>query len=203
MVFSAASGLAGGAAELRSVQRSLNTPVTAIAELPIGPASAAIAVHADSEGGAAHWTVAVRCERTREIVYFTARGPRAEPGEPSVTADAALSLAEGMGFLFDEPMLQTAREAEYGDANRLWDEFLGRDRLDRDVDSSPLPPRGEVRSRSAVSLTKFRFALKRVGPVPSPGSDPTPVGGSAASRKWSGIRRKKRSWRGFLWRSTQ
>jgi hypothetical protein len=205
MVFSARSSLPNGAAELRSVRRSLNMPITAVAKLPIGPASAAIAIHADSDGGAAHWTLAVRSERTREIVYFTAR----EPFEESrVLADAALSLADGMGFLFEEQVLEAARSAADCEARRAWQEFLETDRSLDELGTRPTSlPRSdvatpEVAAPNGVGLTKFRWALKPAEPNINPAGGTTSDGGSSASRRASRPAGKKWTWKELLWRST-
>lgn len=195
MLFSSGSTLAVRASELRSVRRSLNTPVMAIAELPIGPATAAIATHADSDGGAIHWTVAVRCERTRDVVYFSAREPS---GESRLLAEAALSLAEGMGFLFEDQVLEGSESADPGEAHRVWEEFLGPDRTAGAAEDGSMAPRAPSHG---VALTKFRFALNRVG-LPAAAA-PTAAAGPVPSPRRSRPARRKRSWRGFLWRSTE
>ena len=120
MNFSARSTPARPAIELRSLRRSLNTPVLAIPELPVGPGSAAIAAHVDSCDGLPRYTLAVRCERNREVVFFSVREEELNLSESSVSAEAALSLAEGMGFLFEEDLPSISREA----AALIWDEFI-------------------------------------------------------------------------------
>ena len=74
--------------ELHALYVSLNSPVVALDRFPVGPASAAIAVHA--EGTA----LLIRSARTGTIAYFAA--------EPRFGLEAALSHAEGLGFLFDD-----------------------------------------------------------------------------------------------------
>lgn len=126
--------------ELCSLRRSLNTPVLSIAELPVGPGTAAIAVHVDSCDGLSRYTLAVRSERSRKVVFFSAGDENYSRSEPSLAAEAALSLAEGMGFLFEEDLTQISRET----AVLIWEEF---------VDSAdPSPPV----AASASLLTKFR-----------------------------------------------
>ena len=120
MNFSARSAPTRPAIELRSLRRSLNTPVLAIAELPVGPGSAAIAVHVDSCDGLPRYTLAVRCERSREVVFFSAREEVLGLSDSSLAAEAALSLAEGMGFLFEEDLPPISGEA----AALIWDEFV-------------------------------------------------------------------------------
>lgn len=142
MNFSARSAPTRPAIELRSLRRSLNTPVLAIAELPVGPGSAAIAVHLDSRDGLPHYTLAVRCERSREVVFFSAREEVPGPSDSSLAAEAALSLAESMGFLFEEDLPPISGEA----AALIWEEF---------VDSAE-PRAAAVAVRQTPLLTKFR-----------------------------------------------
>ena len=142
MKFSAQSAPARSATELRSVRRSLNTPVLSIAQLPVGPAAAAIAAHVDSRDGLLRHTLAVRCERSRGVVFFTARDEDLAGSEPSLAAEAALSLAEGMGFLFDEDSQPISGDA----AASIWAEF---------VDAAD-PGAAAVEVRSTPLLTKFR-----------------------------------------------
>jgi hypothetical protein len=74
--------------DLHALYVSLNSPVVAVDRLPVGPAAAAIAVH----GAGA--TLLIRSVRTGTIAYFAA--------EPRFGLEAALSHAEGLGFLFDD-----------------------------------------------------------------------------------------------------
>ena len=140
MNFSARSTPTRPVKELCSLRRSLNTPVLSIAELPVGPGTAAIAVYVDSCDGLPRYTLAVRCERNREVVFFSVREEDLSLTESSVAAEAALSLAEGMGFLFEEDLSPISREA----AALIWEEF---------VDSAD-PSAAAV--RSTPLLTKFR-----------------------------------------------
>ncbi len=142
MNFLARSTPARPAIELRSLRRSLNTPVLAIAELPVGPGSAAIAVHVDSCDGLPRYTLAVRCERSREVVFFSASKEDLSLSESSLAAEAALSLAEGMGFLFEEDLSPVSGEA----AALIWKEFV----------HSADPSVAEAAVRSTPLLTKFR-----------------------------------------------
>ena len=140
MNFLARSTPARPAIELRSLRRSLNTPVLAIAELPVGPGTAAIAAHVDPGDGLPRYTLAVRCERNRQVVFFSVREEDLGPTESSVAAEAALSLAEGMGFLFEEDLPPISREA----TALIWEEFV--DAADPSA----------VAVRSTLLLTKFR-----------------------------------------------
>ncbi len=135
------------------MRRSLNTPVVSIAQLPVGPASAAIALHEPSGDGGPHFTVAVRCERTRSVVFFAVNDDD-DPVPRSLAGDAALSLAESMGFLFDD-WVATGHPATRDVANRIWGEF---------VESVESGAAGHSPSKSpgrapAIPLTKFRRDL--------------------------------------------
>jgi hypothetical protein len=142
MNFSARSAPTRPVIELHSLRRSLNTPVLAIAELPVGPGSAAIAAHVDSCDGLPRYTLAVRCERSREVVFFSMRDEDLSLSESSLAAEAALSLAEGMGFLFEEDLAPITGEA----AALIWEEF---------VDSAD-PSTAVAAVSPTLLLTKFR-----------------------------------------------
>jgi hypothetical protein len=168
MKFSAHSAPARSATELRSVRRSLNTPVLAIAQLPVGPASAAIAAHVDSGDGLPRYTLAVRCARSREVVFFTVREEDLARSESSLAAEAALSLAEGMGFLFEEDSHPVSGDA----AVVIWEEF---------VDAAD-PGTATVEVCSTPLLTKFRrpASWSVAGSAAAIGSEAVPHGVASA-----------------------
>lgn len=142
MNFSARSAPTRPGIELRSLRRSLNTPVLAIADLPVGPGTAIIAAHVDSSDGLPRYTLAVRCERSRKVVFFSVREKDLSLSDSSLAGEAALSLAEGMGFLFEDDLPPICREA----AALIWEEF---------VDSAD-PSAAEAAVRPTPLLTKFR-----------------------------------------------
>jgi hypothetical protein len=72
----------------------------------VGPAAAAIAVHASGT------LLLIRSVRTGTIAYFHA--------EPRAGLEAALSHAEGLGFLFDDE----SNLAGFGAARAAWPEWL-------------------------------------------------------------------------------
>ena len=187
MNFSARSAPARPAIELRSVRRSLNTPVLSIDELPVGPGSAAIASHVDSSDGHPRYTLAVRCERSREVVFFSARDEDLGLSGSSLAAEAALSLAEGMGFLFEEDLPPISREA----AASMWEEF---------VDSAD-PSAVAAALRSTPLLTKFRrppsWAVAGSAAVGASAADPQRTGHQRGFRRAGGDgvgRRCRRCW---------
>ncbi len=163
MIFSARPLPSSADAELRQVRRSLNKPVVFIAQLPVGPASAAIAFHETSGDGGSHFTRAVRCERTRSVVFFGVIED-ADPARRSLASEAALSLAESMGFLFDE-WVATAQPATRDVAKRLWGEFVEAAESSVAGDSSSISPVRAATEMGAdsrvptIPLTKFRREL--------------------------------------------
>jgi hypothetical protein len=149
-MFSADSTPPPGARVLpRAVRLSLNTPVVAIADLPVGPASAAVVLHEGPRG--AHPTLAVRSLRTGRVVFFRPEDDRADEHGPDWVLDAALSFAESMGFLFDDGPSDPAEAA------RLWTAFLADAALPEPEED------GAEQQPPAARLTKFRMraALRR------------------------------------------
>ena len=89
---------------LLGLRLSLNTPVVATAELPSGPARAAIVVYA--EAGTRRFAVAVRALRNGTSVVYELEGEDLnEASGWAVALDAAHSFGESMGFLFDDEQL--------------------------------------------------------------------------------------------------
>ncbi len=97
---------------IRSLHLSLNAPVIAIDELPVGPARAGVALRAHSSGGL-HLQIAIRSLRTGEVVAVASDLDSEGLPEEVAAVEAALSYAEGMGFLFDED------EVANGDADAV------------------------------------------------------------------------------------
>jgi hypothetical protein len=171
MHFSARSAPARPAIELHSLRRSLNTPVLVIAELPVGPGSAVIAAHVDSCDGLARYTLAVRSERNREVVFFSMREEDLSPSESWLAAEAALSLAEGMGFLFEEDLPPISREA----AASMWEEFVD------SADPSAAAAAAAAAVRPTALLTKFRRPPSRSA-AGSAAARPSEAGPQRATR---------------------
>ncbi len=142
------------AMELVSLCCSLNSPVVSIPELPVGPASAAIAIHTDAVRGS-QITVAVRCRRTADVVLYRACGDSSDIA--GVSEHAALLWAEGLGFLFDEdlctdPVNEAGVRNEF--ANEIWSELV----QESQPGSADLEPCTDPAESDAVAvLSKFRF----------------------------------------------
>jgi hypothetical protein len=150
-----APGEASGAA-LRALHLSLNSPVVQVAPLPVGPASAAIALHATP--ASLRVTLALRSERGAQRAFYA----REEPGgsDPEELLDVALSFAEGMGFLFDDDEVETHGELGPREGARIWLGFTGVEPPDRRAERgapsaasrAPEPAPGPI-------LTKFRSRI--------------------------------------------
>jgi hypothetical protein len=89
---------------LLALRLSLNAPVLATAELPAGPARAALVVF--SEGSLRNFAIIVRSLRNGASAVYELQGDDLrEHSGWSVALDASLSFGESMGFLFDDEML--------------------------------------------------------------------------------------------------
>jgi hypothetical protein len=91
------------AGRLRALRLSLNTPVVATQDLPVGPARAAIALHTEP-GRGLQVTVGVRSLACGSVALYGFEGEIASR-LLSEAMDGALSFAEGMGFLFDDDVV--------------------------------------------------------------------------------------------------
>ncbi len=116
----------GRGVRLRALRLSLNTPVVSIDALPIAPARAGIALHDGAADGAC-LTIALRCERTRQLVCFTPSDDLDALGGPEMALEAALSFTESLGFLFDDDLLAPEADAEPQEAALRWGELVGED----------------------------------------------------------------------------
>ncbi len=98
---------------------SLNQPVLAIDELPLGPARAVIAI----VQGPAHGrrlVVAIRSTRTDQAIFFSSAPISRESDDSAGLLDTAVCFAESMGFLFDDDLEPAA------DAARLWADWVAK-----------------------------------------------------------------------------
>jgi hypothetical protein len=145
MIFRADAPLESGCSELEALYVSLNSPVVTLDCLPVGPASAAAALHMDPRPGV---TLAVRCVRTGRLAFFTS-GPCDADEDARVLLDAALSFAESMGFLFDEDEVAARGESGRREAARLWLDLLGEEA--EHLDETQKSPAGELLEVDAES----------------------------------------------------
>jgi len=141
---------------LLALHVALNSPVVALDRLPVGPASAAVALHPGPPPGV---TLAVRSVRSGQTLFFTSGDPLAD--RPDVALDAALSFAEGLGFLFDDDEVPVRGAVE---ATQLWIELCGEDAPEAEAAPAlravPAPePAAEPAAEPAppvLLLSKFR-----------------------------------------------
>jgi len=96
---------------VRSLRVSLNAPVLSTPDLPTGPSRAVIVVHREARGRM-DATVGVRSEVSGEVAYWSFDGELLSQADLSVAADAALTFAESLGFLFDEAPLAGGAKAD-------------------------------------------------------------------------------------------
>ena len=108
---------------LRSLWLAVNTPDLAADELPSGPARAAIAVCEEATGAFA-LSVLVRSLGDGSLACWSWDGA-IDAGGLRRAADAALSFAESMGFLFDDDALSSPDAAARRRALDFWWEVTG------------------------------------------------------------------------------
>jgi hypothetical protein len=111
----------GRAVEFRSLHLSLNAPVIAIDDLPVGPARAGIALCVEP-AGTLRLEIAIRSLRTGQVIAFA---PGSRPADEEAAArvlEASFSFAEGMGFLFDDEETAPRTGADLANA---WRDFVG------------------------------------------------------------------------------
>jgi len=160
---------ARGASELgniRSLHLSLNAPVIAIDELPVGPARAGVALWELPEGGL-HLEIAIRSLRTGEVVAVATDVAPDDSAEGGAAVEAALSYAEGMGFLFDEDEVGAAGGEAADKAGALWCDL---------VEEIPERARATESATAAERPTpaSAEEAVREV-PVRESGSDAAPI----------------------------
>jgi hypothetical protein len=154
-------------AELRALRLSLNSPVVEVESLPVGPANAAIALHEAS--GVLRISLALRSERGRKLVFY-AHDERSEAG-PELLLEAALSFAEGMGFLFDDDEVETRGEAGPREGARIWLGFTGVGEPAAGAErADPAAPAASLDPPFGATLTKFRQRIDEALARRSPGA---------------------------------
>jgi hypothetical protein len=113
-------------AQVRGLRLSLNTPVVSTEDLPVGPARAAILIHA--EGGRGETvTIGIRSLRAARVAVFSIDPDVSGDASFDVTLDAALSFAESMGFLFDEDEMGDGGAQGKTRCLGLWRDLIGDD----------------------------------------------------------------------------
>ena len=125
--------------DLAELRLSLNAPVVSTDALPPGPARAAIAL-VRGKSGRFSLAIGVRSLRTGETAVFTPEDAYPDAGAAAVGVDAALSFAEGMGFLFDDDELAAGAPDARDRAFARWCELLGEPHEEPANDTEPAQP---------------------------------------------------------------
>jgi len=126
-----------GSRGLRALHVSLNAPVVAIEDLPVGPARAAIALQDLPEGGAS-LLLALRSQRTGQLACFAPDEPLTD-ATARIALDGALSFAESMGFLFDGDAIPELGAEGPREAADSWNELLGVELPEPEPEPQPVP----------------------------------------------------------------
>lgn len=181
MRFSAAHAPDPEPSALLALRLSLNAPVVAIEDLPVGPARAAIALHR-AEGDAVRLTVAVSLLRTGQVLFFAPDGELSGPDGSCPDLDAAIAFAEAMGFLFDEDEVQARGDAGPREAARLWYDLVGGPAVQEGGSEDAAPGHGA----GPLPLTKFRPWAAEVASDAAPSADRAEGGpeGESAGEDW-------------------
>jgi len=103
---------------------SLNTPVLNIADLPVGPARAAVVLHEVGDG-TLELAVGIRSIETRQVAVYACRGTARALGAASLGLERATRFGEQMGFLFDESVTDRADAGASARALGLWHDVAG------------------------------------------------------------------------------
>ena len=198
MIFLAASAPDPASTELRELRLSLNTPVLAVDDLPVGLARAVITLVQGPAGGPC-LEVAIHSLRSDQVLFYASDAV----GATARDLDAALSFAGAMGFLFDEDEMAGSGQAGRQAALQLWTDWVSkavpqggaaaaqraageRSRIDEPRSESATPKavqRGAAERRSqeqasearieSILLTKFRWGA----PLTEPGDWQGPLPG--------------------------
>lgn len=147
--------------DLRGMCVSLNSPVLNIEELPVGPARALIVLH-DVDGVGMALTIAIRSLESGSLAVFAFEGELRRAESPTAVMDGALAFAEGMGFLFDEDVIEFGGPGGRQRAMCHWHELLGK----------PVPARA-----AGAGLAPAAAPPAVAGPGPTASSSAVPLPG--------------------------
>ena len=101
---------------------SLNRPVVDAEGFAAGPASSAIVLHT-TENGERTLSLALRFEDSGALIFFEFQGQL--NSSPSQALDTGLAFAEGMGFLFDEDLVEGGVPTARRQALEAWCRLIG------------------------------------------------------------------------------
>jgi hypothetical protein len=168
MYFSRQQPPEGGARALRALHVSLNAPVVAIEDLPVGPARAAIALQ-DAPDGGASLLLALRSQRTGQLACFAPDEPLTET-TAQIALDGALSFAESMGFLFDGDVIPELGAEGPREAAESWNQLLG-------VAPEPEPEPGRAPAENPAEIW-LEEAVAPPAPAAQAAAEPQTAGDS-------------------------
>lgn len=150
--------LALSEASLLVLRPALNAPVLNTDFLPVGPARAAIVVFAEEYGGIG-LAIGVRSSEGGQIAVFRNQEPIDASAKFADVLEPALVSAEGMGFIFDEDMVESASGGQ-GRAQAMahWGSLMG----DLEMSASPMssePIIDLLVAESATSISSLDAAV--------------------------------------------
>lgn len=103
---------------------SLNAPVVYGDDLPPGPARAAIVTYAEDYGDFG-MAVGMRALEDGSVAVYRYREPIVDAAGIASALDAALIFAEGLGFLFDDDMIDENSRTGRREALEHWNRLMG------------------------------------------------------------------------------
>ncbi len=103
---------------------SLNAPVVYGEDLPPGPARAAIVTYAEDYGDFG-MAVGMRALENGTVAVYRYRETIVDPTDIATALDAALIFAEGLGFLFDDDMIDAKTRSGRREALDHWNRLMG------------------------------------------------------------------------------
>jgi len=109
---------------LHTLCASLNAPVVRVEELPPGPVRAAIVIYAQDYGDFG-LAIGLRALETGQVAVYKHRTAIPQVEQVPAALDEALSFAEGLGFLFDEDMIEAKSGKGRREALEHWNRLMG------------------------------------------------------------------------------
>ncbi|MCP4038090.1 MAG: hypothetical protein GY944_17265 [bacterium] len=162
---------------------TLNAPVVNVDALDVGPGRAGILLSAGQYGGLNLW-VRVSLISNGQGVTFKFQGDPGDFGDHRGALEAALSFAEGMGFLFEDDMLPQGGPSGRNRAHRIWTSLFevpgpeqlpleaietgGEAPIHPDPAAAPGPECSEPLTRGpAAAMSPLLSKFRQIEPAPS------------------------------------
>lgn len=109
---------------LHGLLPSLNAPVVDVEELPSGPVRAALVIYAEDYGDLG-LALGMRALESGDTAVYKYREPILDESEVPAALEAVMGFAEGLGFLFDDDMIDTAAGTGRRGALEHWNRLMG------------------------------------------------------------------------------